>query len=71
MGLLIPAEGDPLAFIFKHEVKRFTERACLKDVAPYGGVKSCWGVSGTIREKGYRRVGFDVSVKRDAYESFF
>ena len=26
-GLLIPAEGDPVAFIFKHEVEPFAEIA--------------------------------------------
>lgn len=29
------------------------------------------GVSGSIREGGYKKVGFDMSVERDAYELFF
>jgi Xaa-Pro aminopeptidase len=71
-GLLIPAEGDPLAFIFKHEVEPFTAKSCVKEVVPYGGVDELMrGVSHTIRQQGYKNVGFDVSVERDAYELFF
>lgn len=71
-GLLIPADGEPQAFIFKHEVKPFTQKAFIKDVVPYGGVAELMkGVSHTIRDRGYKNVGLDVSVERDAYELFF
>jgi len=71
-GLLIPAEGNPLAFIFKHEVEPFAASSCVKEIVPYGGVDELMrGVSRAIRERGYRKVGFDVSVERDAYELFF
>jgi len=71
-ALLIPADGNPLAFIFKHEMKPFTESAFIKDVLPYGGVEDLMkGVSNTLRERGYRRVGLDSSIERDAYQLFF
>ncbi|WP_455283781.1 M24 family metallopeptidase [[Eubacterium] cellulosolvens] len=71
-AILIPADGDATAFIFKHEVRQFTERSHVKEVTPYGGVDELIrGITSTIREKGYKRVGFDVSVERDAYELFF
>lgn len=61
-----------MAFIFKHEVKQFAARTCVKEIVPYGGVDELMrGVSGTIRKRGYKKVGFDVSVERDAYELFF
>jgi Xaa-Pro dipeptidase len=71
-GLIIPAEGDPIAFIPTHEVKNFIEKSCIKHVAPYGGVDELMrGISTTIRNNRYRKVGFDISVERDAYELFF
>jgi Xaa-Pro aminopeptidase len=71
-GLIIPAEGDPVAFIPKHEVNSFMENSCIKRVVPYMGVDELMrGVSSTIRNNGYRKVGFDMSVERDAYELFF
>jgi len=63
-GLIIPAEGDPVAFIPKHEVDDFIESSCIKHVVPYMGVDELMrGVSSTIRNNGYRKVGFDMSVE--------
>ena len=71
-ALIIPAEGDPVAFIPKHEVENFIENSCIKDVVPYMGVDELMrGVSSTIRNNGYKFTGFDMSVERDAYELFF
>jgi Xaa-Pro aminopeptidase len=71
-GLIIPSEGDPVAFIPKHEVNAFIESSCIEHVVPYGGVDELMrGISSTIRDSGYRKVGFDMSVERDAYELFF
>jgi len=71
-ALIIPADGDPMAFIFKHEVRQFTESSSIKTVMPYGGIDELMrGISGIIRDRGYKNVGFDVSVERDAYELFF
>jgi Xaa-Pro aminopeptidase len=71
-GLIVPSEGDPVAFIPKHEVNNFIERSCIKQVVPYRGVDELMrGVSSTIRKNRYRNVGFDMSVERDAYELFF
>ena len=71
-GLIIPAEDEPVAYIPKHEVEAFIEASGIEKVVPYRGVDELMrGVSGTIREGGYRKVGFDMSVERDAYELFF
>lgn len=71
-ALLIPAEGEPVAFIFRNEKKEFQERSWIGNVIPFGGVDDLIReVSGRIRKGGYRKVGFDMSVERDAYELFF
>jgi Xaa-Pro dipeptidase len=71
-GLIIPLEGEPVAYIPTHEVKAFVEASGIEEVVPYRGVDELMrGVSSTIRERGYKKVGFDMSVERDAYELFF
>ncbi len=71
-ALLIPAEGDPIVFIFKHEVEEFIDKSWIQTVKTYTRVEELIkAVSGTIREAGYRRVGFDYSVERDSYVLFF
>ncbi len=71
-ALLIPAVGEPVAFIFRSEVDEFMQKSCINEVVPYGGVDELIGnVSAAIRKGGYRKVGFDMSVERDSYELFF
>jgi len=71
-ALLIPAEGEPTAFIFQYEVDEFMEKAPIRNVKPYRRVEELMrAVSGLIRERGYKRVGFDYSVERDSYVLFF
>ncbi len=71
-GLIIPSEGEPVAFIPVHEVGAFVQESGVGNVVPYRGVDELMrGVSATIREGGFRKVGFDMSVERDAYELFF
>jgi Xaa-Pro aminopeptidase len=70
-GLIIPAEGDSVAFIPTNEVKAFQERSCIKNVIPYRGIDELMpGITRTIREGGYHKVGMDMSVERDAFELF-
>jgi len=71
-ALLIPAEGEPKAFIFKYEAEEFAENSWIKNVETYMRSEELMRkVSGTIRELGCRRVGFDYSVERDSYVLFF
>jgi len=71
-ALLIPAEGDPTAFIFKYEAEEFVEKSWIRNVKTYRKAEELMkNVSGTIRRSGYKRVGFDYSVERDSYVLFF
>jgi Xaa-Pro aminopeptidase len=70
-GLIIPAEGDPVAFIAQNEVEAFRERSCVKKVVPYHGIDELMpGVTRVIRQSGLNTVGMDMSVERDAFELF-
>jgi Xaa-Pro aminopeptidase len=70
-GLVIPAEGEPVAFIAKNEVEAFRKRSCVSNVVPYRGIDELMpGVTRVIREGGFRTVGMDMSVERDAFELF-
>jgi Xaa-Pro aminopeptidase len=70
-GLIIPAEGEALAFIQQNEVEEFRRRSCIRNVVPYGGIDELLpGVTRAVREGGYHRVGMDMSVERDAFELF-
>jgi len=70
-GLVIPAQGEPVAFIATNEVEAFRERSCIKRIVPYHGIDELMpGVTRVIREGGYRKVGMDMSVERDAFELF-
>ena len=71
-ALLIPAEGEPTAFVFKHEAEEFMEKSWIRDVKTYMKAEELMrSVSGSIREAAYRRVGFDYSLERDSYVLFF
>ena len=71
-ALLIPAEGEPTAFIFKYEAEEFMEKSWIQNVKTYIRVEELMrNVSGTIRESAYKRVGFDYSIERDSYVLFF
>ena len=71
-ALLIPAEGDPIAFIFKHEVEEFMEKSWIQSVKTYVKVEELMkNVSKTIREFECKKIGFDYSVERDSYVLFF
>jgi Xaa-Pro aminopeptidase len=71
-ALLIPAEGAPTAFVFKYEAEEFMERTWIRNVETYVKAEDLMrAVSGTIRESGFKKVGFDYSVERDSYVLFF
>ena len=71
-ALLIPAEGEPVAFIFRYEAEEFTEKSHIQNVKTYMRAEELMrNVTGTIRESKFKRVGFDYSVERDSYVLFF
>jgi Xaa-Pro dipeptidase len=71
-SLLIPADGDPTAFIFKYEAEQFKEMSGVEKVKTYTKVEELMKhVTGTIRESGFKTVGFDYSLERDAYVFYF
>jgi len=71
-ALLIPAEGDPVVFIFKYEAEEFMEKSWIRSVRTYLRIEKLMKeVTGIIRESGYKRVGFDYSVERDSYVLLF
>jgi len=71
-ALLIPAEGEPTAFIFEYESDEFKEKTWVENVKTWRRAPELIGsVTKTIREGNYKRVGFDYSVERDSYVLFF
>ena len=71
-ALLIPAEGEPTAFIFQYETEEFAENSWIKNFKTYRRVSELLrAVSGTIRQEGYKTLGFDYFVERDSYVLFF
>ncbi|MFQ5836513.1 MAG: M24 family metallopeptidase [Candidatus Bathyarchaeia archaeon] len=71
-ALLIPADGDPIAFIFKYEAEEFMGKSWIQNVKTYMKSEELMKeISGTIRKSGYKTVGFDYSVERDSYVLFF
>ena len=71
-ALLIPVEGEPVAFIFEDEAPEFKRRSYIRNVRTWRRVGELMrGVSGTIRESKFKVVGFDYSVERDSYVLFF
>ncbi len=71
-ALLIPSEGDPIVFAFEDEAQEVEERTGIRDVRTWRRVGELMaGISGAIRDGGFRVVGFDYSLERDAYVMFF
>ncbi|MCP8317173.1 MAG: aminopeptidase P family protein [archaeon] len=71
-SLLIPSDGDPTAFVVEHEADEFLSKTWVDDVVTYRNVEGLMkGVTGRIRDSGYKVVGFDYSVERDSYVAFF
>ncbi|AGB04806.1 Xaa-Pro aminopeptidase [Aciduliprofundum sp. MAR08-339] len=70
-SLLIPAEGEPMVFVVEGEAEEFKRRSWIEDVQEYQDAESLMGgVVSWIRGNGYKRVGLEFSVERDAYLLF-
>ncbi len=71
-ALLIPAEGEPKAFVARGEEEGFLARTWIEDVTTYtDGGDLMAKVSGTIRREGYKIVGIEYGIERDAYILFY
>lgn len=71
-ALLIPADGDPTAFVFEHEAEELAEMTWIGDIKTWRRAEELMrGVSGSIRQAGYKAMGLDYSVERDAYILFY
>jgi len=71
-ALLIPAEGEPIAFVVKGEEELFREKSSVKEVETFVEVSELMAkVSGIIRNQGYRIVGLEYGTERDAYILFY
>jgi len=71
-ALLIPAEGEPVAFVARGEEDFFMERTWIRNVVTYSeGGELMAKVSGMIRKAGYKKVGLEFGIERDAYILFY
>ena len=71
-ALLIPAEGEPVVFVANGEEEGFMEKSWLDNIVTFReGGDLMRKVSGLIRDKGYRVVGLEYGVERDAYILFY
>ncbi len=71
-ALLVPAEGEPIAFAFEDEAPELKEQTGIEDVRTWRRAEELMrAVSGAIRDGGFKVVGFDYSLERDAYVLFF
>ena len=71
-ALLVPAEGEPIAFVAHGEEDGFREKTWIKNIVTFKeGGDLMRHVSTTIRDNGYRVVGLEFGVERDAYILFY
>ncbi|WP_461866888.1 M24 family metallopeptidase [Thermococcus sp.] len=70
-SLIIPAEGEPIAYVVKREGERFREKSWIENVVEFQKVEDLMaGVMSWIAKNGYHRVGLEFGVERDAYLLF-
>ena len=71
-ALLVPAEGEPVAFVAMGEEEGFRSKTWIENVVVFtDGGDLMRRVSGIIRDNGYRVVGLEYGVERDAYILFY
>ncbi len=70
-SLLVPADGEPTALVVEGEAEEFKRRSWIGNVVEYQEVESLMAmVVGWIKSNGFKRVGLEFSVERDAYLLF-
>lgn len=71
-ALLIPSNGDPIAFIAMNEEDGFLSRTWVRNFMTYSdGGSLIANVTRTIRENGYKVIGLEYGIERDAYILFY
>jgi len=71
-ALLIPGEGEPIAFVARGEEDGFRKKTWIRNVVTFvDGGDLMAKVSSLIRNSGYRVVGLEFGVERDAYILFY
>jgi len=71
-ALLIPSEGEPIAFIAFGEEEGFIERTWIRNILTFKeGGELIAQVTGTIRQNGYKTIGMEFGIERDAYILFY
>ncbi|ADD07926.1 Xaa-Pro peptidase family protein [Candidatus Aciduliprofundum boonei] len=71
-SLLIPSEGEPTVLVVEGEAEEFKRRSWIDDVVEYQDAESLMAmVVSWIKSNGYKRVGLEFSVERDAYLLFY
>ena len=71
-AMLIPAEGEPVLFAAKGEEEGLLSRTWVRDVVTFREGGELMGkVSGLIRGRGYRVIGLEYGIERDAYILFY
>ncbi|HDN75715.1 MAG TPA: aminopeptidase P family protein [Acidilobales archaeon] len=71
-ALLIPSEGDPVLFVAKGEEEGITERTWVKNLEIFSeGGELMRKVSGLIRRMGFKTIGLEFGIERDAYIIFY
>ncbi len=71
-AMLVPAEGDPVLFAAKGEEGELLERTWVRNVVTFREGGELMGkVTGLIRGRGYRVIGLEYGIERDAYILFY
>lgn len=71
-SILIPADGEPIVFIASGEEEGFIERSWIENIITYKeGGEVMAKVSSFIRNEGYKTVGLEYGIERDAYIIFY
>ena len=71
-ALLVPADGKPVLFAARGEEEALRKRTWIGDVRVFrDGGELMSMVSGLVRREGYRRMGLEFGLERDAYILFY
>ena len=70
-ALLIPVDGEPVAFVVRGEEEGFMERTWIKNVVTYTDGGDLMAKVSSRIHRVYHRVGLEFSVERDSYILFY
>lgn len=71
-ALLVPARGDPILFAARGEEEELAQRTWIDNIITFkDGGDLMAKVSSTIRSNGYKIIGLEYGIERDAYILFY